>query len=319
MRFPLARTRRVLSFAAFAALIFSLTCALPLAAAPQQHASYAQEIAAWRTQHTVELTKPDGWLSLNGLAWLEPGDNGFGSAPDNKIKLPAENPAHIGVLHLEGGKVTLQPPPGGFPETFLANGKPAQPLDLSAPPNSDKTAVHLTIGTLNLYVINRENRYALRIKDSHSPALTHFHGLKWYPPNARYRFTAKWIPYSPPKTVTLDTLVGTKYDQPVPGAAEFTFQGKTYRLEPVVEDPSVPKLFFILRDLTSRATTYGACRFLYTGNPSNGLDKPGTLVLDFNKLENPPCAYTPYATCPLPPPGNRLPIALPAGEKRYHE
>ena len=131
--------------------------------------------------------------------------------------------------------------------------------------------------------------------------------------------TAKWIPYVPHKTIVLTTLVGTTVEQPVPGAAEFSLGGKTYRLEPVLEDPNEAKLFFILRDTTSSATTYEACRFLYTGFPSNGLDKPGELALDFNHLEHPPCAYTPYATCPLPPPGNRLPIALPVGEKRYHD
>jgi hypothetical protein len=146
-----------------------------------------------------------------------------------------------------------------------------------------------------------------------------FHGLKWYPPDDAYRVTAEWIPYSPFKTITLATLVGTYYNQPVPGAAEFTLHGKTFRLEPVLEDPAVAKLFFILRDTTSKTTTYGACRFLYTGLPTNGLDKAGELVLDFNRLENPPCAYTPFSTCPLPPLGNRLPIALPVGEKRYHE
>jgi uncharacterized protein (DUF1684 family) len=105
----------------------------------------------------------------------------------------------------------------------------------------------------------------------------------------------------------------------VPGSAEVTLNGKTYRLDPILEDPEVAKLFFVLRDKTSATTTYGACRFLYTGFPSQGLDKTGELVLDFNKLENPPCAYTPYATCPLPPPQNRLPISLPVGEQRYHE
>ena len=95
--------------------------------------------------------------------------------------------------------------------------------------------------------------------------------------------------------------------------------GKTYRLEPVLEDPKSTQLFFVLRDPTSATTTYHACRFLYTVLPDHGLEQPGTLTLDFNKLENPPCAYTPYATCPLPPAGNRLPVALPVGEKRYHD
>jgi hypothetical protein len=119
--------------------------------------------------------------------------------------------------------------------------------------------------------------------------------------------------------VALDTLAGTHYSQPVPGAAEFRLAGETYRLEPVLEDSTPSKLFFILRDTTSTSTTYGACRFLYTALPSEGVAKAGDLVLDFNHLENPPCAYTPFATCPLPPPGNRLHIALPVGEQRYHD
>ena len=283
-----------------------------------QDGSYDQEIAAWRTQHTADLLKPDGWLSLVGLEWLQPGDNSVGAATDNKIHL-RKSPAHLAVLHLEGDNVTLNPPPDGFPQDFLVSGAPARPQSLRAEGNKDKLAPRMTIGDLNLYVIRRESRFALRIKDAHSPSITGFHGLKWYPPDISFRVSTKWIPYTPYKTITLATLVGTNYDQPVPGVTEFTLNGKTFRLEPVLEDLAVAKLFFILRDTTSTTTTYGACRFLYTGFPSNGLDKPGDLVLDFNRLENPPCAYTPYATCPLPPPGNRLPIPLPVGEQRYHD
>lgn len=274
--------------------------------------------ATWRAEHTADLLKPDGWLSLAGLEWLQPGDTSVGSAADNKVRL-ASGPAHLAVLHLEGENVTLNPPAGGFPQDFLVGGGPAKGQTLRAEPNKDKDSPRLTIGTLSMYVIRREARFALRIKDSHSPSIVGFHGLKWYPPDDAFRVPAKWIPFSPFKTVTLATLVGTNYDQPVPGAAEFTLQGKIFRLEPVLEDPAVAKLFFILRDTTSTSTTYGACRFLYTGLPTNGLDKPGELILDFNRLENPPCAYTPFSTCPLPPPGNRLPIPLPVGEKRYHE
>jgi len=282
-----------------------------------QDGSFERETAAWRTQHTSDLLKPDGWLSLVGLEWLQPGDNSVGSALENKIHL-SKGPARLAVLHLEGDDVTLNPPAGGFPPDFLVSGAPARPQSLRAEGNKDRFAPRMTIGDLNLYVIRRESRFALRIKDVHSPSITGFHGLKWYPPDEAYRVTTKWIPYPPYKTITLATLVGTSYDQPVPGVAEFTLAGKTWRLEPVLEDPAVAKLFFILRDTTSTTTTYGACRFLYTGFPSNGLDKPGELILDFNRLENPPCAYTPYSTCPLPPPGNRLPIPLPVGEQRYH-
>ena len=297
----------------FIALLFAL---LPATVTSQEN-PWEKENADWREAHRADLLKPDGWLSLAGLEWLQSGDNSVGSAPDNKIHL-VSGPAHLAVLHLEGETVTLNPPPGGFPPDFLVAGTPAKPQALRAEANKDKLSLHLTIGTLNMYVIRREARFALRIKDSHSPAITGFHGLKWYEPDIAFRVIARWIPYSPHKTITLATLVGTSYDQPVPGVAEFKLAGMTFRLEPVLEDPAVAKLFFILRDKTSATTTYGACRFLYTGFPINGLDKPGELVLDFNRLENPPCAYTPYSTCPLPPAGNRLPIPLPVGEQRYH-
>jgi uncharacterized protein len=287
--------------------------------APAQDGTWQRDLMSWREQHVADLLKPDGWLSLAGLEWLQPGDNSFGAAPDNKIHVPGGNAAHLGILHLENDTLTLLPPPGGFPQELLLDGASAKSQALRVVPLKDKLSQQLTIGTLNMYVVRRETRFALRIKDSRSPALTGFHGLNWYEPNAKYRVTSKWIPYDPPKTITLATLVGTTYDQPVPGVAEFNLGGNTYRLEPVLEDPEQPKLFFILRDITSTTTTYGACRFLYTGLPTNGLDKLGELVLDFNHLENPPCAYTAFATCPLPPPGNRLPIPLPVGEKRYHD
>jgi uncharacterized protein len=304
-------------FVARTALTLFLSASL-LCSPRAQDSSWQKENAAWREAHIADLLKPDGWLSLVGLEWLEPGDTSVGAAADNKIHL-ASGPAHLAVLHLEGGTVTLNPPPGGFPHDLLVAGAPARSQPLHAEGNKDKDSPRVTIDALNMYVIRREARFALRIKDAHSPAITGFHGLNWFAADFSYRVTAKWIPYAPYKTITLATLVGTSYDQPVPGVAEFMLSGKTYRLEPVLEDPAVAKLFFILRDTTSARTTYGACRFLYTGFPSHGLDKPGELVLDFNHLENPPCAYTPFSTCPLPPPGNRLQVALPVGEKRYHE
>jgi uncharacterized protein (DUF1684 family) len=300
-------------------LLLVLILAIGVSPAVTQEAAWQQELAAWRTQHAADLQKPDGWLSLAGLEWLAEGDNTFGSAADNQIHLPGSAPAHVGVLHLAGAVVTLMPAPGGFAQGLLIDGKPAQSQELRTGADTDKDNPRMTIGTLNFYVVRRADRFALRIKDAKSDALVGFHGLKWYPPDAGFRVKAHWIPYTPPKSVTLATLIGTSYNQPVPGAAEFTLEGKTYKIEPVVEDNPAVKLFFILRDTTSASTTYAACRFLYTGLPSNGLEQAGELVLDFNHLENPPCAYTPYATCPLPPPGNRLPIPLPVGEQRYHE
>ncbi len=296
-----------------------LVCWVARSASAQQGATWEKDLTNWRAAHAADLQKPDGWLSLVGLVWLEPGDNSVGSASDNKVRLPESGPAHVGVLHLEGSTVSLRAPAGGFPAGLLIDGKPAQEQDLHTSSDNDKGNPRITIGSLNFYAVNRGDKFALRIKDGHSPALVGFQGLHWYPANSHFVVRAKWIPYNPPKTIKLARMVGAAYDAPVPGAAEFRLDGKTYRLEPVTEDKPPVKLFFILKDTTSATKTYGACRFLYTPLPSGGLDKPGELVLDFNHLENPPCAYTPFATCPLPPRGNRLPIALPVGELRYHE
>jgi uncharacterized protein (DUF1684 family) len=297
---------------------FAFFALLPSALAAQESFSQQDELA-WRTQHAADLQKPDGWLSLIGLEWLEPGETSIGSASDNNIHLPATAPAHIALLKLRDNAVALVPPTEGFPSGLQIDGLPAKPQALRADQDQDKFNSHVTIGTVNFYVIKRADKFALRIKDAKSPSLLEFHGLKWFEPDPAYRVTAKWTPYVPAKNVLLLTLVGTEYSEPVPGFAELTLQGKTLRLEPVLEDPNSPKLFFILRDTTSTETTYPACRFLYTTLPSHGVEQPGELVLDFNHLENPPCAYTPYATCPLPPAGNRLAIALPVGEQRYHK
>lgn len=302
------------------ALVLLLGCGLVCvdSSAAQSKSEWEKDLAAWRVDHAADLQKPDGWLALAGLVWLDAGDNSMGSGGDNKVKLPASAPAHVGVLHIEGTTVSLRTPTGGFPAGLLVDGKPAAAGELHTSSDNDKGNPRMTIGSLNFYAVKRGERFALRIKDANSAARVGFQGLKWYPANEHFRVTAKWIPYNPPKTIKLATMIGTAYDAPVPGAAEFTLDGKAYRLEPVTEDKPPVKLFFILKDTTSATKTYGACRFLYTGLPAGGLNKVGELVLDFNHLENPPCAYTPFATCPLPPAGNRLKIALPVGELRYH-
>ena len=157
----------------------------------------------------------------------------------------------------------------------------------------------------------------LRIKDADAPTRTDFKGLNWFNPDPLYRIAATWTPYTPPRVEKIPTALGTTLDLPTPGIAEFELNGQTLRLEPVLEAGDSSQLFFILRDATSKTTTYTGGRFLHTPLPDHGLDAPGTLILDFNQLYNPPCAYTPYATCPLPPEQNRLPVAIDAGERRY--
>ncbi|MGC1493130.1 MAG: hypothetical protein WA798_17300, partial [Candidatus Acidiferrum sp.] len=171
-----------------------ILCALLAVPVLAQDASFEHELKAWRAQHVADLLKPAGWLSLTGLEWLKPGDNTFGTAADNKIRLAGNSAAHMGILHLEGNSVQLLPPAGGFPPDLQVAGAPAKVQLLPVEAETDRNAPHITIGTLNMYVIRREDRYALRVKDSKSPTLVGFHGLNWYPPNVKYRVTAKWIP-----------------------------------------------------------------------------------------------------------------------------
>jgi len=280
---------------------------------PDAEAAWKQKLDTWRTQREHELAAPDGWLTLVALDWLKPGVNLVGSAPDCQLKV-ANAPAHIGMLTVSGKTVQLLSSHEGFPAGLMLDGKPAREGPLSA---DDLHPSTFTWQSLTMVVLPRGDRYALRVKDANSPARTSFHGLHWYAPDLRFTVEARWIPTKPPKTLKIPTIIGTTLNLPSPGVAEFTLDGKTLRLEPVLEDPHDTSLFFILRDTTSQTTTYQAARFLRTAFPDHGLDKPGTLVLDFNQLYNPPCAYTPYATCPLPPDQNRLPVAIEAGEQRY--
>jgi len=278
-------------------------------------ADWKTGLLAWRTHREQRLSAPDGWLTLVGLEWLKPGVNTVGSAPDNRIRLSAAAPAHIGVIEVNGIDIRLAAPVGGFPAGVQIDGTPAQAVKL-ADDEAEKPS-KLTAGTLTILLLHRGDRYALRIKDSQAPTRLNFHGLHWYNPDPRYRVEARWIPFVPVKKIPIPSIIGVTDQMPAPGLAEFTLDGKTLQLEPVLEEPDAKQLFFILRDATSRTTSYGAARFLYTDFPDHGLDQPGRLVLDFNRLQNPPCAYTAYATCPLPPEQNRLSIALPVGEAKY--
>jgi uncharacterized protein (DUF1684 family) len=277
-------------------------------------AQWRQDLAAWRTQRAQEIASADGWLTLIGLEWLKPGMNSVGTAADNQIQLRAQAPDHLGLLTVSGKIVQLLAPAGGFPPELKIDGNPAREGPLSV--DNAKPSMIAWRG-LTMVVLNRGGRFALRIKDASAPARTGFHGLNWYEPDPQFRVTARWIPFTPPQVEKIPTVIGTTLDMPSPGIAEFTLGGKTLRLEPVLEDPSGKTLFFILRDETSKTTTYEAARFLNTGLPDHGLSQPGLITLDFNRLENPPCAYTAYATCPLPPEQNRLTVALEAGERRY--
>jgi hypothetical protein len=272
----------------------------------QAPANYAQE----RAQRAQGLTKPYGWFSLVALDWLKPGTSTVGAAKDDSIVLPA-GPAHLMTVEQKDGKVMLLK----ADSSLTLQGKPVG--SGAAIGEDEEDAAALTSGTVKIWAINRGGKRYLRVKDSEAPALKHFHGLSWYAPDRHYRVEARWVPYTTPHILKVVNKLGQITPTKVPGYVEFELDGATQRLTPM--DADKDGLFFVFRDVTARTTTDGGGRFLSTSAPSAGLDKPGTLIIDFNEAVNPPCAYSPYATCPLASPENRLPVAVKAGEKRYDE
>ncbi len=285
------------------ALLFLLPALLP---AVNPTPGYRASVEKWREQREAALKTDTGWLTVAGLFWLNEGDNRCGSAPDAVVALPAGRaPAKVGTFLFNAGKTSFRPVPG---LAVRVNGKPAiGTVQLKS--DADGSPDQISFADFTMFVIKRGPKYGIRLKDLHSEMRRNFHGLKWYPVKEGYRIQARFVSYHTPQTLAVPNILGQTEDQPSPGYAVFRFQGHEYRLDPVLEDK---QLFFVFRDLTSGKTTYGAGRFLYADLP-----KEGKIVLDFNKAYNPPCAFTPYATCPLPPKQNRLKIALEAGELKY--
>jgi uncharacterized protein (DUF1684 family) len=245
--------------------------------------SYQSEIRKWRQDRESQLKSADGWLTLAGLFWLKEGPNTFGRDASNDIAL-TEGPARAGVVQFHEGKTTYQG----------REIKPDSPDFVAA-------------GDLRLFVIHRGKRYGIRVKDKNSQVRREFTGLSYFPVDNAYRVEARFV--EAPDRIPIPNILGDVEKLPSPGCAIFALHGRELKLYPVLEDR---QLFFIFKDLTSGKETYPAGRFLDADLPKNG-----QVILDFNKAYNPPCAFTPYATCPLPPKQNHLPIRIEAGERRY--
>ncbi len=265
--------------------------------------SYKQTVEAWRAQRLDELKKDDGWLTLAGLSWLKDGPNRCGSDAAADVILPAESaPANVGLFDFHDGKATFTAAPGVIANL---NGKSSPPAILQT---DDKGAPDIiTIGSVSMLVIKRGDRYGIRVKDTRSKSRREFRGLHWYPVKPAYLVTAKFV--AAPAELMVPNVLGHVDKMPSPGYVTFELNGSQIRLDPTVEGDA---LFFVFKDLTSGKGTYGAGRFLHTPLPKNG-----KVLLDFNEAYNPPCAFTPFATCPLPPKNNRLKIAIEAGELKY--
>lgn len=282
----------------------SLMAALTMNATAQD--SYEKTIQTWRAEREAKIKADDGWLTVSGLFWLREGGNDFGAAPTNDVVLPPGSaPDKIGSFDLNNGKVTLRVAGGA---SVTVNDKPAHELEVHSDAEGKPDVIKA--GDLSFTVLNRGARFGVRLKDKNSRARREFTGLRWYPVKESYRITAQFIAYDQPKEVSIINIIGDIEKYKSPGLLKFELNGQEYTLEPVMSSPD--RLFIIFRDLTSNKTTYAASRFLYAGKP-----KDGQVILDFNQAINPPCAFTTYATCPLPPKQNRLNVAIEAGELIY--
>ena len=252
---------------------------------------YVQQVEKWRQAREDRLKADDGWLSVAGLFWLNEGSN--------TIKLPpGSESAAVGTFELHKGKVTYHiagpVPPGASPE-----------MEMKPDTSGEPTELH--VNDLTMFVIQRADRFAIRLKDKNSPYRRDFTGLNWYPVKPEYRVEARFVGEA--KKIPILNVVGQTDQEDSPGHVEFELQGKPLRMVALTEGDT---LFFVFRDQTSGHTTYGASRMMNTAMP-----KDGRVALDFNEAYNPPCAFTPYATCPLPPHENRLGVAIEAGEMNY--
>jgi uncharacterized protein (DUF1684 family) len=268
---------------------------------------YRKEIETFRKERNEGLKREDGWLTLVGLFWLKPGENKLGSDPGNTVILPeGKAPAVAGVMTRDGDKVRLTVQPG---VALTAEGKEIPPGMEIQPDATGKPTV-LELGSLNFFVIKRGDRLGVRIKDKQSPLRASFKELDTYPIRPEWRIVARFEPYKD-KKIPIANIVGLVEDNPSPGAVVFEWQGKTYRIDALEGSPE-GGLFLVFGDKTNGKETYGAGRFLDTDPP-----KDGKVVVDFNTAYNPPCAFTAFATCPLPPAQNKLAVAVEAGEKDF--
>ena len=271
--------------------------------------TWVRSVEEWRTARQDRLREPDSWLTLVGLYWLEKGPNTFGSGTDNDIVFPRSAPSRLGVIHYDDGGFRLASAPGAG---MTVDGRSVAAAALST--DHDDANTIMQWGSLEWYLIERQDQVGLRLKDSLAAARLAFEGLDYYEIDASWRVEARFEPYDPPRTIPVPTILGTVSDSPSPGEVVFERDGTEYRLQAVADEDD-NKYFLIFADETNGTETYGGGRFLY----ADAADESGRVVVDFNKAYSPPCVFSPYATCPLPPPGNSIALAIEAGEKMYEE
>ncbi len=303
-------------------LLALCSIALPLAcggdAPPAQTATSSEAVGAGPSKDVAPAADPHArsvelfrqgredrvrknWVTLIGLHWLREGDNRFGSSPDNTIVFPAGSAAeNAGSFFYENGEIFLADPVPGL----LLNGAAPPEGRTKLEPDGDR----IVLGRLEVLPIARYGGHAIRVRDPEAPAVADFKGLEFYPVDARYLIQARLIQEDGGPMTTVETVVGRDAEMVSRGTVEFELEGRTYRLAALGAEAD---LFVMFKDATTGKETYPAGRYLYS--PVVGTE----VTLDFNMAFNPPCAFTPYATCPLPPPGNTIDVPIEAGERGY--
>ena len=269
---------------------------------------YMNEIKEWHKSRIERLKRPNGWLNLVGLHWLKEGKNTFGSGPGNDFIFEGKNiPESIGVFELKDSIVTIN-----VNENVDVLVDSAKIKTAVLKNDFEENTTLMELGSLRWFIIKRGDQLGVRVRDLNAKLLIEFEGIDTFPINEDWKVEAKFVEYDPPKKIVIPDVLGNFNESESPGALKFNVDGNEYSLDPTEASSGY---FLIFADLTSGEETYGAGRFLYVEPP----DSTGKIYIDFNKAYNPPCAFTKYATCPLPPKQNHIKLRVTAGEKNFGE
>lgn len=293
-----------------AILAIGLMVLMAIACSPTKkidRSTYSITMEAWKKQRIEGLKAPNGWLSLAGLFWLKSGEQTFGSANGCKLKFPDTAPQLMGHFTLRNDSVWIAPAPG---ISLIVGEKPFTETLLLWPTTTGSMPT-LHYQTFDWTLIKRGDLIGVRLWDRAHPAIAQFTGIEYFPLNEKWIIPAQFTPAQAGKTILLDNVLGMKIDQAVEGTLVFSIKGKTYRIEAL--DGGEDELFLIFSDKTTGGSTYGGGRYLYVPRP----DARGQVLIDFNKATNPPCAFTTFATCLLPPPQHFIEVDIEAGEKNW--
>lgn len=295
-------TRQWRTAVVFAYLVFLSGCPMS-----QDRTLFENELEAWRGQRYADLQRPDGYLSLAGLYWLEGGDHSFGSDSTNDLVFPDKAPPQLGTFIVESDSVTMRI----VPEVDVkVDGRLVTSSRMQDDEGGSPSVAQYD--SLSWYVIKRSRGLAIRLLDSESSTRQNFSGIDYFAPDPRWNIEGRFETLDPPQVIDMPSITGVAEKETVPGHLVFTVDGEEYRLE-VTAEPGADRYFVVFGDATSGQETYGGGRFLWVDAP----DADGNVTIDFNRAYNPPCVFSPYATCPMPAPGNRLSIRVEAGELTY--